>query len=111
MVTQQFAIETVKSFASDIRKSGLPLYRVFLFGSFAKNSQHEHSDIDVALVSNEFSGVGFLDIKRFVKVLKNYILIQPKTFATDYFKTGDPFIEEILKTGIEIDINDEIDTN
>ncbi len=106
MVTQQFAIETVKKFISDIKKSDLHLYRVFLFGSFANNRQHEHSDIDVALISDEFSGVGFLDIKRFVKILKNYIIIQPKTYSTDYFKNGDPFIEEIINTGIEISIDE-----
>lgn len=100
------AINTVKKFASYINKSGLQLYKVILYGSFARNKQHEHSDIDVALVADEFSGVGFIDIKMFVKTLKNYILIQPKTFQTDYFKNGDPFIEEIISTGIEINLNE-----
>jgi predicted nucleotidyltransferase len=102
MVTQQFAIKTVKSFATDLNQSGLHLKKVILFGSYASGKQHEHSDIDVALVADEFTGVGFIDIKMFVKSLKNYILIQPKTFSTDYFKQSDPFIDEILKSGIEI---------
>ena len=106
MVTQQIAINTVKKFAYDINQSGLQLYKVILFGSYAKNKQHEHSDIDVALVADTFSGVGFIDIKKFVKTLRNYILIQPKTFPTNYFKQGDPFIEEIIRTGIEINLNE-----
>lgn len=106
MVTQQAAINTVKKFVSDINNSSLHLNKVILYGSYAKNKQHEHSDIDVALVADEFSGVGFIDIKMFVKILKNYIIIQPKTFPTNYFKQGDPFIEEIINTGIEININE-----
>lgn len=102
MLTQQAAINTVEQFRLDLNQSGLNLHKVILFGSYAKNNQSEHSDIDVALVSDQFSGVGFIDIKLFVKTLKNYILIQPKTFQTDYFVQGDPFSSEILATGIEI---------
>jgi hypothetical protein len=30
------------------------------------------------------------------------VRIEPKTYPTDYFQEGDPFIEEIKNTGIEI---------
>lgn len=102
MVNQQSAIITVRSFAKNVVKSGIDLKKVILFGSFASGWQHEHSDIDVALVADEFSGVGYEDIKLFVKTLRNYIQIQPKTYPTEYFEKGDPFIDEILKSGIEI---------
>ena len=104
MVNQQSAITTVESFIMDIKKLGLKIRKVILFGSYAKNKQQEYSDIDVAIVSDEFTGVGFEDIKLFVKSLKNYILIQPKTYNTNYFEQGDPFIEEIIRTGIEIKV-------
>ncbi|MCX6270623.1 MAG: nucleotidyltransferase domain-containing protein [Bacteroidetes bacterium] len=102
MVTQQTAVNTVKSFASELQRSGLQLKKVILFGSYAKNTQNEDSDIDVALVADDFTGLGIIDIRMFVKTLKNYVLIQPRTFSSDYFNQGDPFIEEIIKTGIEI---------
>jgi len=31
-----------------------------------------------------------------------YTLIEAKTYSTDYFNQGDPFIEEIKKDGIVI---------
>jgi hypothetical protein len=31
---------------------------------------------------------------------KPFVLIEAKTFPTVYFKKGDPFIEEIMKTGV-----------
>ncbi|RLD51202.1 MAG: hypothetical protein DRI94_06660 [Bacteroidetes bacterium] len=104
MVTKTAVIKEVKSFAKELRSSGITLRKVILFGSYAKNTQHEFSDIDLALAADEFTGVGFIDIKLFVKILKNFINIQPRTYSTEDFYTGDPFIEEIKKTGIEIEI-------
>ena len=103
MVTQQTAIKMVEEFATEVRSLGINLKRVILFGSVAANRQQEYSDIDVAMVADDFSGVGFIDIKRFVKALRNRYIIQPRTFATRDFEQGDAFIEEIINTGIEIE--------
>ena len=103
MATQSSVIQSVEQFANEVKNLGLHLRKVILYGSYARNQQHEHSDIDVALVADEFTGLGFDDIKLFVKALRNHILIQPKTYPTDYFEKGDPFIDEIKRTGIEIE--------
>ena len=104
MLTKNGAIKTVKNYAKEINKNGVTLRKVILFGSFAKGTQHKWSDIDVALVDYDFSGVGILDTPRFsrIGIKKPYIRIEPKTYPTDYFLESDPFIEEIKKTGIEI---------
>ncbi|MEK7255245.1 MAG: nucleotidyltransferase domain-containing protein, partial [Bacteroidota bacterium] len=105
MVTQQTAIRIVKDLAADIRASGFPLKKAILFGSYARSQQHTWSDIDLALVADEFSGVAPLDLEHFVYVLigdKKYIDIEPHTFNTDDFEKGNPFVNEIKRTGIEI---------
>jgi len=104
MLTKNGAIKTVRNYAKEINKNGVNLRKVILFGSFAKGTQHEWSDIDVALVADDFSGVGILDTPRFshIGIKTPYIRIEPKTYPTDYFEESDPFIEEIKKTGIEI---------
>lgn len=104
MLTRENAIEKVKAFTEAVAASGLPLDKVILFGSFAKNLQQEYSDIDVALVSNIFSGFGFEDRKFFSKInnQKDFIDIETKTYPSAYFENGDPFISEINKTGILI---------
>ena len=104
MLTQNAVIETVRNHARDIEAHGVRLYAVFLYGSFAKRTQYEHSDIDVALVADEFIGFSFEDKKLFpyVGIKKPYIRIETKTYPTKYFLEGDPFIEEITKTGIKI---------
>ena len=104
MLTQKAAIETVRNYALEIRNSGVNLKKVILYGSFAKGTQHEWSDIDVALVADEFTGFTFNDHDLFpyIGIKKPYIRIETKTYNTDYFNEGDPFIEEIVKTGIKI---------
>ncbi len=104
MVEQQFAINTVKNFAEAIRSQGVDLKTVILFGSFARGEQREWSDIDVALVADEFIGVSFEDIKRFINVTiqKPFHFIEPHTFNTHEFDEGNPFIAEIRRTGIVV---------
>jgi len=104
MLTQNDAIEIVRNYAHDIESLGVNLRSVFLYGSFAKGTQHEWSDIDVALVADEFTGFTFNDSDLFpyVGIKKPYIRIETKTYQTDYFQESDPFIEEIIQTGIKI---------
>lgn len=106
MATKKSAIKTVTEFARELKQNGVNLRHVFLFGSYAENRQNQWSDMDVALVADEFINFGFEDIKHFVSVLikKNYYKIQPRTYSTSYFKKGDSFIEEVVKTGVEIKI-------
>jgi hypothetical protein len=105
MLTQNDVINTVRNYAKEINQAGVHLRKVILFGSFANGTQHEWSDIDVALVADNFTGVGFLDRQLFsgIGIKNSYIGIEPLTYPTDYFQESDPFIEEIKKTGIEID--------
>ena len=105
MLTRNAAIELVRNYAHQIEARGVNLRSVILYGSFAKGTQHEWSDIDVALVADEFTGFAF-DDHAYIPYMgfKNpYTLIETKTYPTDYFLQGDdPFIEEITKTGIKI---------
>jgi predicted nucleotidyltransferase len=104
MLTQDVVIETVRNYAHELEAHGVNLRNVILFGSFAKGTQHEWSDIDVALVADEFSGFFPSDNKFFPYFgFKNpYTRIEVKTYPTDYFIESDPFIEEIKKDGIVI---------
>jgi len=80
----------------------LNLRKAILYGSFAKGEQRGDSDIDLALVADEFSGFGFEDRKYFarINIRKPYSNIQTITYGTEYFEKRDPFIEEIKKSGI-----------
>ena len=104
MVNQSVALKIVHDYLHEIRALGVGIRQAFLFGSFARNQQHEWSDIDVALVADDFIGIAALDKDRFrlLHILPKFINIETHTFPTVRFEKGDPFIEEIKKTGIEI---------
>ena len=105
MLDRNAAIGLVRDYAQDIELyGGVHLHTVILYGSFAKGTQHEWSDIDVALVADEFTGLPE-DHNLFPymgSLKKPYTLIEAITYPTDYFNRGDPFINEITKTGIKI---------
>ena len=107
MLTREDVITKIQSFTNEITLGGLHLDRVISFGSYAKNQQREYSDIDVMLVSDMFIGIGFIDRKLFSKIniKKEFMDIETKTYPSKYFEQGDPFIDEILKTGIEVKTN------
>src|ERR1700761_3202173 len=96
-------INRIKDFAAQIHLCGVDLKRVILYGSYAHDKQTKYSDIDVALVADEFSGVPSEDVKLFLKAMRKYYMVQAQTYNTkDFTPDKDPFVEEILKTGIEI---------
>ncbi|MDR1405782.1 MAG: nucleotidyltransferase domain-containing protein [Prevotellaceae bacterium] len=104
MLTRNAAIKIAEDYAREIEAQGVHLDAVILFGSFARGTQHEWSDIDLALVADEFTGLGFIDKKLFpyIGIKQPYLRIESKTYPTEYFRTGDPFIEEIKREGIVI---------
>jgi predicted nucleotidyltransferase len=104
MLDRNAAIGIVHDYANEIKANGVNLRTVIMFGSFANGSQHEWSDIDVALAADEFTGfypqdIGLIPYKC---IRKPYSIIEAHTYPTDYFNHGDPFINEIKRTGIKI---------
>ena len=103
MVNREAAIKTVRSFIEECKFNGLTFYKVFIFGSVAKGTYHEWSDIDLILISNQFTDNIFDNLKLYSKVNIKYPIIETHPFPTDYFLMGDPFIDEVLKDSIEIE--------
>ncbi len=103
-ITRDNAIEKVKLFTTALLQQHLPIEKVLLFGSYAKNEQTDYSDIDVVIVSPLFSGFGFNDRKHFASInnKKEFIDIETKTYSKNHFEERDPFIDEILKTSVLI---------
>ena len=103
-LTQITAEQVAKKYA-ELLSSVLNLRHVFLFGSHAKGTADEDSDIDIAVVSDDFTGDKVDDIFKLMKLRREIdIRIEPHAFLSDDFSTENPdsFVSEILKTGIKI---------
>lgn len=99
-------IKKIQKFLDMITSGGIRLERVILFGSYARGNATRWSDIDIALVSKDFQGIGFYDRRKVNPyILKIDTRIEPHPYKSEDFIEDDPFIKEILNVGIEIAIN------
>ncbi|MCX6352138.1 MAG: nucleotidyltransferase domain-containing protein [Bacteroidetes bacterium] len=102
MLTREIAIETVKQFVKTCKENNIFFTKVILFGSAATGKTNEYSDIDLLLASDQFGFSKWDNLGLIARINNKYTLIEAHTFPTQYFLEGDPFINEIKRTGIEI---------
>lgn len=78
--------------------------QAFLFGSYARETAHEHSDIDVALVLPKYSNA--FDVRVALMKLSRRIdlRIEPHPIKENEFNDSNPLASEILKYGIPLNI-------
>ncbi|MGD9558721.1 MAG: nucleotidyltransferase domain-containing protein [Mangrovibacterium sp.] len=76
--------------------------QAYLFGSFAKGTNHDDSDIDVAIVINHVPDIIDTQIEMMKLRRKVDLRIEPHPFMTKDFNRENPVVNEILKYGIEI---------
>jgi predicted nucleotidyltransferase len=75
-----------------------PAEFVVLFGSYAKGTDHTHSDIDVAVVVNHIEGDYHQSLTRLFRIGEEvHVLIEHVLIGKDEYRGG--FLEEIMKTG------------
>jgi predicted nucleotidyltransferase len=95
-------IDKVKTYKDMVKQTfPMKIEKVYLFGSYAKGTPREHSDIDVAFVVSHFEG-DFFDIIPPLWTLRGQIdsRIEPHVIARDTDYAG--FLDEIRRTGVEI---------
>lgn len=99
---KQLIIDIVESYAKAVGKE-IKVSKVILYGSYAKGTQHKDSDIDVAVVSSDFTGDTVEDRLKLMKCRWEIDLgIEPMPFRPEDFISDDPFVREIIETGIEL---------
>lgn len=75
----------------------------YLYGSRAKGEASEWSDIDVAVISADFSTDLFEERVALLRLaVKVDDRIEPWPFTPDTFNSSDPLASEIKRTGIRI---------
>ena len=96
-------IEIVKRYVEVLEKNGIRIREAIIFGSVVKGTAKEWSDIDVALVSPDFTGDRFEDRRRIVPLRRKIdSRIEPIPFRPKDFDNGGMLVEEIKRTGTRI---------
>ena len=87
-----------------IREKYADIETAYLFGSFATGKSNQDSDIDLALIFKNLDDSKRFDVQVQLMLLASKIdtRIEPHPISHDDFYSGNPFVIEIKKTGIEI---------
>ena len=96
-------IEIIRRYIEELEKNQIHIAEAIIFGSYARGKAKPESDIDIALISNDFTGDRFEDRRRIVP-LRRIIdsRIEPIPFRPEDFNNGGPLAEEIKRTGVII---------
>ena len=95
-------IKTLRKLLIALNENKVPISEAYLFGSYARESSSQYSDIDVALISEALTGIRYLDIKKIGRLVRNIdyrIEIHPFSLKD---KGESMFLDEIIRTGIRV---------
>lgn len=90
----------IKKYLNILQENNIPVWRIYLYGSYVKGSNREDSDIDLAVFWDRDNIDGFDEDIQLLKLTKKVDLrIEPHSFARTDFDETDPYIREIVQTG------------
>ncbi len=105
MFTRKAVKEVIDSFLNELKAKGFNPSKAVLFGSYAKGTPGEYSDIDLAVWDKQFTGCLPVDIEQLNNAkIKPHPLLEIHTFHCDETADNNPFIKEILSSGISIPV-------
>ena len=103
-ISRPAAVNLAILYINKCRQKNIPISTAILFGSQATGTAHGDSDIDLLLVSNRFTQNTLENWKMLAPITAHLYEVEPHPYPEENFKRGDPFIDEIKRTGIEIKV-------
>ena len=95
--------EKISKFIDVLEMNDFHIQKAYLFGSYATGTANEWSDIDLAVISENFEGINFYDNMKLSKpVIRSSIDLETHPFRPEDFTEDNPFVKEILSYGIRI---------
>jgi predicted nucleotidyltransferase len=94
----------VSKYANDVRRE-FSVHKVYLYGSYAKGTASELSDIDVCFFIYDLEEDKWFDaMVNLRRIARKYIGIwfSPIVFDVSDLYMNNPFVNEVISTGIEI---------
>jgi uncharacterized protein len=95
------ALETVQRYLKRI-SGKYQIESAIIFGSYARDTQHKDSDIDLAIIFKSVDDIIELQIDLMKMRTDEDLLIEPHPFSEKDFEISNPVVSEILKNGILI---------
>ena len=102
--TKDNAIQKAKQLIRLLKSNGIDVSEAYLFGSAALNKGSKYSDIDIAIVSDKFTGVPFYDVRKISKFRRSVDLrLEVHPFSSNDILDDPPlFFVNIKRKGIPV---------
>jgi uncharacterized protein len=94
--------ETAIKYVNFLRKGNPKIIKAYLFGSYAKGNDGPDSDMDIAIIFEDFPDSFDMQVELMKLRRKFDMRIEPHPFRETDFNLSNPIANEILKTGLEI---------
>jgi predicted nucleotidyltransferase len=96
-------MKTVREFVRKVSDSGIRVEAAYLFGSHARKKAHKWSDIDIAIISPDFSADRIEERIRLTRLSTDVdSRIEPVPFRPADFIDEDPLAWTIRREGLRI---------
>jgi predicted nucleotidyltransferase len=96
---------TAASYVKDVKRV-MPVYKAVLYGSYAKGTATEYSDVDICFFLHSFNGkTKVVIVAELLDLAAKYyktVYIEPRAFIVTDMQNDTPFIREVLRTGYEV---------
>jgi len=102
------AIRVIKQFVNALKREGITIDRVILYGSYVKGNVRPDSDIDVAVISKDFGKDRVEEGMTLFRIAgKIDPRLEPVPFSLKMYEddTWIPLIYEIREKGVELKIS------
>ena len=98
------AINKAKKLIGLLKTNGIDVYEAYVFGSVVSDKTDEYSDIDIAIVSEDFTGIPFYDVKKISKFRRAVDLrLEVHPFSLNDILHNPPlFFVDIKNKGVQI---------
>ncbi len=101
----QEVLDIIKSYIKKISKE-IPIKKAILFGSYAKGTYDNDSDIDLAIFSDYFNSMNRVDGTTFllIQAMEYDLDLEPIAFIGKEYDDRLGIVDEIIRTGVEIPV-------
>jgi predicted nucleotidyltransferase len=95
--------QKIQEYIHLLEENQIKVWRLYLYGSYAKGRFNEESDIDLAVFLEKEDLDGFEEDAQLMKLRRKIdIRIEPHPFARSDFDETNPYIKEIIESGERI---------
>lgn len=102
-INNRSIMEIVQKYVEKICEN-YKVYAIILFGSYAKGTEHEDSDIDIAIITDDIENDIFDEEVNLMGLRKGIdYRLEPHIIRIEDYKNAEtPFIQEVIDTGIKV---------